>query len=262
MNQMRFIGLLSVALAALCGQAQASDLYLKYKLYAIGLPIGSGTLNLSLNDSDFSLNANGQTAAFGKLISDGKGSVRVKGDVDGSSMRPGDFAFSMTSEDEKDTVSMKLRGGKVREVVVNPPQDRMKERVKVTAKHLEGVLDPLTAAVLPAPKGLAPESCNRTLSLFDGKERYNIHLQYKSQRSSSTSDGRFKGKVLVCSARYEPVSGHRKGRKAIQALADNKSMEVWLAPVGDTPYLVPLRASITAPFGPLVIQADKYKFTD
>jgi hypothetical protein len=261
MDLMRLIVLSFLALVLLVSRASAADLYMKYKLYAVGLPIGSGVLSLDFGDETYSIKGDGKTAAFGRLVSDGNGAAEVRGGVEDGVPQPENYAFRISSEDETGDISMQLSGGKVGRVSVDPPQDRMNERVKVTAKHVEGVLDPLTAAVFPAPKGLVREACNRTLPLFDGKERYNVHLSYKSRRKTSTADGRFKGDVLVCRARYEPIAGHRPKRKAIQDLAKNKSVEVWLAPVGDKPYLVPLRASITVAFGSLVVQAEKFKLT-
>lgn len=241
--------------------AQAADLYLKYKLYALSLPIGSGVLNVDVDEKTYSLSANGQTAAFGRLVSDGKGKVVVRGKVTDTNLEPAGYSLDLKSADDTGTISMQMRGGGVDKVAVNPPQDRMNERIKVTAAHLKNVVDPLSAALLPAPQVLSEQSCNRTLQIYDGKERYNVVMHYKSRRKAATSDGRFKGDVLVCGLRYQPVSGHRPKRKSIQELAGNRSMEVWLAPVGDRPYLVPLRASISLPFGSLVVQAEKYKLS-
>ncbi|MEM9630073.1 MAG: DUF3108 domain-containing protein [Pseudomonadota bacterium] len=259
---MRLIALTFLSLIVVSGKAPAADLYLKYKLYALGLPIGSGTLSARLNEETYSLKSSGQTAAFGRLVSDGKGTVEVRGGLNKGSLVPETYSLKLNSEDETGTVSMQMNAGKVAKVAVNPPQDRMNERIKVTAGHLNSVLDPLSAALMPASKGLMPESCNRTLQLYDGKERYNVHLSYKEKRRAKTADGRFNDDVLVCRARYEPIAGHRPKRKTIQELAQNKSIEVWLAPIGDAPYLVPLRASIKAPFGSLVLQAEKYKLSN
>jgi len=258
---MRLTALMFLIPILLAGPAHAADLYMKYKLYALNLPIGSGVLNLDVNESRYALSAEGQTAAFGKLVSDGKGAVKVSGTVSNLALSPSSYALDLRSEDETGTVSMTMRRGKVDEIKVNPPQNRMKERIKVTSAHIQDVLDPLSAALLSAPAGLSKESCTRTLRIYDGKERYDVHLRYKSRRSARTADGRFKGDVLVCGVRYEPVAGHRPKRKTIQQLAANKSMEVWLAPVGDKPYLVPLRASISLPFGSLVVLAEKYKLS-
>ncbi len=258
---MRLTFLVFLSLTVFAGQSQAADLYLKYKLYAVGLPIGSGALSLDVNDEAYSITGDGQTAAFGRLVSDGKGSVRARGGVGKNGLAPQRYDFNISSEDETGTVAMEMQGGMVSKIAVNPPQDRMKERVKVSEEDKVEVLDPLSAALFPAPKGLAPESCNRTVKLFDGKERYNVHLRYKTRQKAKTADGRFNGDVLVCSARYEPVAGHRPNRKTIKQLADNKSLEVWLAPVGNRPYLVPLRASMEAPFGTLVVQAEKFKLS-
>lgn len=258
---MRLPLLFSTLLLLSAGSASAADLYLKYKLYALSLPIGSGVLNVNVDEGRYALSADGQTAAFGRLVSDGKGKVKAEGNVQDLALTPASYALDLKSSDDSGTVAMKMRAGKVDTVAVNPPQDRMKERIKVTAAHLKNVLDPLSAALLPAPKHLSKESCNRSLQIYDGKERYDVHMRYKSRRTARTSDGRFKGEVLVCGVRYEPVAGHRPKRKSIQELANNTSMEVWLAPVGDKPYLVPLRASITLPFGSLVVQAEKYKLS-
>jgi hypothetical protein len=258
---MRLVTISGLVLALLSGEAAAADLYLKYKLYALSLPIGSGTMSVDVGEETYSASAEGQTAAFGKLVSDGKGSVKARGGVSGSALQPDSYAYDIRSDDETGTVAMSLRAGKVDKVSVKPPQDRMKERIKVTDAHLKGILDPLSAAILPSAKGLAKEACNRTVRIFDGKERYDVHLRYKSRTSTKTSDGRFKGDVLVCGVRYEPISGHRPKRKSIQELAANKSMEVWLAQIGDKPFLVPLRASISLPFGTLVVEAEKFKLS-
>jgi len=258
---MRLNLFLSALLLLPAPAAQAADLYLKYKLYALSLPIGSGVLNVNVDEETYSLSANGQTAAFGRLVSDGKGTVSANGNVRDLELEPSSYSLDLKSEEDSGTVSVRMRDGKVDKIAVNPPQDRMNERIKVTAAHLKNVLDPLSAALLAAPGGLSRESCNRSLRLFDGKERYNVHMRYKSRRTASTADGRFKGDVLVCSVRYEPVAGHRPKRKTIQELTGNTSMEVWLAPVGGKSFLVPLRASISLPFGSLVVQAEKYKLS-
>ena len=37
--------------------------------------------------------------------------------------------------------------------------------------------------------------------------------------------------MTICSARYIPIAGHKPTTKATQFMAQNKDMEVWLAPV-------------------------------
>jgi hypothetical protein len=57
----------------------------------------------------------------------------------------------------------------------------MNERIKVTDAHKRGVIDPLTAVLLPAPKGLHPDSCKRTIPIYDGRDRYDLVLDYKTK---------------------------------------------------------------------------------
>ena len=63
--------------------------------------------------------------------------------------------------------------------------------------------------------------------------------------------------MLVCAARYNPIAGHRTGRKSTQFMADNKDMEVWLAPVEGPRVLLPLRISIRTMIGTTLIDAVK-----
>ncbi len=61
--------------------------------------------------------------------------------------------------------------------------------------------------------------------------------------------------MFACAARYVPVAGHRPDRESVQYMADNKRLEVWLAPVDGTDLFVPYRISIGTKIGDLIIIA-------
>jgi hypothetical protein len=60
---------------------------------------------------------------------------------------------------------------------------------------------------------------------------------------------------VVCTVIYKPIAGHRPERPAIKYLVQTREMEMWLAPIAGTRFLVPFRFSVPTPFGLGVLQA-------
>ena len=113
--------------------------------------------------------------------------------------------------------------------------------------------------VVPAPaKGplVGPASCDRTIPIFDGYTRFDIDLSYVGQREVSAKG--YKGPVAVCAVRYVPIAGHRRDRPATKFMADNKDLEVWLAPIDGARVLMPFRVSVRTMIGTTVIEASEF----
>jgi hypothetical protein len=126
-------------------------------------------------------------------------------------------------------------------------------------KDTRGVVDPVGAFVLPAPaKGplVGPASCERKIPVFDGYTRFDIALSYVGQRDVSAKG--YKGPVAVCAVRYVPIAGHRRDRPSVKFMADNKDLEVWLAPIDGARVLVPFRVSVRTMIGTAVIEASEF----
>jgi len=101
---------------------------------------------------------------------------------------------------------------------------------------------------------VAPEACQRTLPIFDGRRRYDLKLAFKRIDTVKADKG-YQGPVVVCTMLYRPIAGHRPERPAIKYLVEQRDMEMWLAPIAGTRVLVPFRFSIPTPFGLGVLQA-------
>jgi hypothetical protein len=105
-----------------------------------------------------------------------------------------------------------------------------------------------------ASKGLTdPDNCNRTIPVFDGASRMNVVLTYAETKNVDV--GGYSGPVLVCNARYVPVSGHRPERPATKFMQENRDMSVWLAPVEGPRLLFPLKVSVRTMIGVGEMQA-------
>jgi hypothetical protein len=250
---------MAVALSAGAAQAQ-SKLEARYSVSLAGIPLGSGTWVVDVTGDQYTAVANGRTTGLVKLIADGSGSAGSRGTFQGASVTSSGYMANTVSDKKTDEVRMVLRGGVVKEVLAEPPLEPSPDRVPVTDAHRKGVVDPMSAALIPvAGKGdvLAPEACKRKLAIFDGRNRVDIDLVYKRMDQVKADKG-YQGPVVVCTVLYNPIAGHRPERDAIKYLIAQRDMEMWLAPIAGTRVLVPFRFSVPTPFGLGLLQASYF----
>jgi hypothetical protein len=136
-----------------------------------------------------------------------------------------------------------------------------KERVPVTEAHRLGVLDPLSALLIPVGGTggvLTAEACQRSLPVFDGRRRYDLKLAFKRTDKVKADKG-YQGAAVVCSLVFQPIAGHRPGSALVKYLSQGRDMELWLAPIAGTRILAPFRLSITNLVGNIVINAGKFE---
>ena len=154
---------------------------------------------------------------------------------------------------------MALARGNVTQSEVTPPLVDMEDRVPVTAANKRGIMDPASALLMPAHASgdlTNPENCNRTLPVFDGATRFNVVLSYAETRAVEKPG--YAGPVLVCSARYQAIAGHRPDRPGVRFVEENRDMSDWLAPVEGTRVLIPLRISVMTTIGTNIIEATRW----
>jgi hypothetical protein len=257
----RYLALGAVALAVLPGAAQAqTKLEARYAVTLAGIPLGAGTWVIDIAADQYTAVASGRTTGLVKLVSDGSGTTGSKGLLQGANVVPAGYVASMISDKKADEVRMTMGGGAVKTYVAVPPLEPSPERVPVTEAHRKGVVDPMSAGLMPvAGKGelVTPEACKRKLAIFDGRTRVDIDLVYKRMDHVKADKG-YQGPVAVCQVLYRPIAGHRPERAAIKYLVEQRDMEMWLAPIDGTRVLVPFRFSVPTPFGLGVLQANYF----
>ncbi len=243
---------------AFSASAQAQGkLEARYSVSLAGIPLGHGTWIIDIASDQYTAVASGRTTGLVKLISDGSGSGGSRGVVQGASLVPTSYASSSISDKRQDEVRMTLRAGTVKDVSAEPPLEPSPDRVPVTDAHRKGVIDPMTAAIIPVPGNgdvVTPDACKRKLAIFDGRQRADIELVFKRIEQVKADKG-YQGPVVVCQVLYKPIAGHRPERPAIKYLVEQREMEMWLAPIAGTRVMVPFRFSVPTPFGQGVLQA-------
>ena len=95
------------------------------------------------------------------------------------------------------------------------------------------------------------------MPVFDGYTRFDVDLSYVGQRNVKARG--YAGPVAICSVRYNPIAGHRRDRPATKFMAENRDMEVWLAPVGSSGVAMPFRVSVcTMASTPPALEASEF----
>src|SRR6202140_3700839 len=155
---------------------------------------------------------------------------------------------------------MVLANGNVKEYGIEPESPVDPDRIPVTDAHRRGVYDPMTGAMLRVPgtsDPLTPEACRTGASIFDGRMRYDLTLDFKRMETVKAEKG-YRGPVVVCAIYFSPVAGYIPDRPVIKFLAAQRNIEIAFAPVAGTRILVPFRMRIPAPLGPAMLEATQF----
>jgi hypothetical protein len=240
--------------------ARADVLHATYAVSLIGLPIGAVNLNADLTPTSYSIEGSAKLTGLARLFSNAHGASAGKGAIIHGHVSPATFATIAADSHMTRTIRMALAGNAVTGIDISPPFDEKPDRVPLGPGDKQGVVDPVGAIIFPAPAAgpmVSPAACNRKVPIFDGYTRFDIDLTYVGERNVSAKG--YDGPVAVCAARYVPISGHRRDRPATKFMADNKDLEVWLAPIARDHLLFPFRVSVRTMIGTTVVEASEFR---
>jgi len=251
--------LMTLALAGIGSQSQAQTLKVNYDVSLIGLSLGKAEISSTFEGSKYRMEAGVKLSGLARILTGGKGAATASGTIVGSQPQPKTFAVTSRSSSEQRTVRMGLASGNVSAVEIDPPVDAKPDRVPVKDEDKKGVVDPVSALLMPAVASGSltdPANCNRTIPVFDGAARFNVVLSYGGTETVDLPG--YSGPVLACNARYVPVSGHRSLRPSTKFMTENKDMSVWLAPVEGQRVLFPVRVAVRTMIGMSVVEASRW----
>jgi hypothetical protein len=251
------LALLAVpATAAPAPAAPATPIHLRYGVALIGLPIGTATVDGAVGAKDYKLSGTGKLTGIAGVFVDTKGAVTSTGALKDGRVIPSGFAATAGTPHYVLTIRMSEEKNAATQVVIDPMYQQTPDRIPLSPADKRNIIDPMSSFIMPVPgtgELLGPAACDRTLPLFDGGVRFNINLSFKRLQQVATPA--YTGPVAVCGARYQPISGYRPDRPVNKFMADNKDMEVWLAPVGDTRFVYPHHVAVMSMIGMVTIDA-------
>jgi len=231
----------------------------QYSATLSGIPIGHGNWVIEISEDQFTAAASGATTGLLRLFTQGHGTGASQGAINAGQPVPTSYAATITNDQKVDDVRLVFAGGSVKETV-DPPVGPSTDRIPVSDGDRRNVLDPMTSTLDPVSGGgdpVSPEACGRTISVFDGRLRYDLYSAFKRMETVKADKG-YQGPVVVCAIYFKPISGYVPTRFAIKYLADLRDAEVWLAPIDGTRVLVPFRFFLPTPLGPGVVQATQF----
>lgn len=246
-------GVGSTRLHAQTGEARVTA---QFGITVAGVTIGRGAYEAAIGPDGYSIAVSARLSGLAALVSPGEGQASARGTHTGDRSNPASYTIENSAGDWRNKIDMLFRGGNVAELAVEPPTPPHPERVPLIADHRRGVMDPLSALIFPVAgtgETLRPEACNRTLRIFDGRQRYDITLTHK--RTENVRRGDVEGPVLVCAARYRAIAGHRLDLPGPKRLEESRDLEAWLAPVQGTRALIVFRMIVGTTAGRMTIEA-------
>lgn len=255
-------GIAALALAGLvCAAipAQAGTVEASYTISLAGLTIGKASLSGTVEKESYTLNLSAALTGLVGAVTKGSGSGTARGAFGGMPLTNG-FAMQANNGSITRSIQFGAAGGSIKSVSIEPPLEIGPEgRVPLQPQHRVNVIDPLSALVMPSKTAdpLDKSNCERRLPVFDGTARFDVVLTFAGVRNVKADRG-YSGPVLMCSARYVPVAGHRPDRRAVKFMQENRDISAWLVPVNNGTALMPYRISVRTMIGTSVIEANRF----
>jgi hypothetical protein len=206
-----------------------------------GINIGDIKLAATLANSEYTVNANAQISVLAGMLFDWNGTTASSGRVMSRGPLPYSYSFGYKTSEKSEKIDVKFSNNVVREIAVNPPQRPSAARIPVTRKHMQNVVDPLSAVVMLTNVGAnksGADVCAKRLPIFDGKARYDLQLSFKGTKSINASNG-YKGPAYICKVKFIPIAGHKPGDEDSTYASKNEGMEVWMMPVAKAGLYIP-----------------------
>lgn len=242
------------------GNANSVRHEMKLIMTMSGIPIGKMAMELNMANGKYSIGGSAKTYGATRLFSKAKGQSRSSGLYQPGKITPLVHTLQYTSKKKRGSVDIKFDASGVISSKSVPEVRYKPGTIEVLPVHLKAVFDPVTTsivAVRPDQIGNGPAICNRTLPVYDGKNRFDLKMHFKGTRKIVTKG--FKGISYVCAARYVPVAGHRPFKKHIKRLAANKSIEISLARISHTAIYGLIQFSVKTRFGKVVGRPSYFK---
>ena len=228
-----------------------------YVVSLAGVTIGTGSWLAEIGEDTYTTEATGRVAGILRVFGDAKGAATARGAIKDGRLVPTSYAGHLISDEGEEGVRMSFNVGVVTELTAEPPSHPDPDSIPLTEADRRGVIDPISAGLIPAIGDgdvVSAAACERTLPVFDGRQRFDIALAFKRMDKVNPEKG-YQGPAVVCAVRYQPRAGYRPNRVAVKFLIATHDVEMWLIPIAGTRLLVPARISIPTLVGTAVVAA-------
>lgn len=240
-----------MALASASGARAAewpSEWKAVYRIAFGGVSIGKFRIAMNTPGQGYKLDANAKLSIFLGAIK-WRGVVRASGVIVNQDLEPAAYVMEFKNNSQDGSVKIAFAESKVTSYEAKPPKSVSRHAIPLEPKHLEKVLDPLSAFVattVPATK--AKDPCTRTLAIFNGRQRFD--LVYRPKKNG---DG---AATFTCAIRYVPVAGHKMNEET-KAMAETEGIEAKFRRVPGDGAALPEEVTVPTGWGTVVLTAEQ-----
>jgi hypothetical protein len=225
-----------------------------YKVELNEFEIGSFSFNSDVGAKAYTLQSD-VSISFAGLVG-WKGSTTTRGAMAGKAASPTVYQFQFSSPARSGSIAMNFANSNVTGLTVLPDEPQPPDLKPITAEHIKAVTDPLSA-VLSLVRVEGNNPCDRKISIFDGKQRFDLVLSYRkkvaiseAQPSGQPSEG------IVCKVKYVPIAGYRDTEE-LRALARQNNISITFRPIPSAGLMVPHVVNIPTVAGDAVLTASR-----
>lgn len=256
MIRLRFASLAVFAGLILAAPAQAEQLRHRadFDIHLAGLPFAKASFDSTRDDNLYEIEVNFRAAGVGQVVNDMTAELVSTGIIEKSGLQAQRYLLEYRKGSRHRRFEAEFKNGDVVATRIEPKRDRTKQRnwVPIKPDDLKAVTDPLAGLIQPG----GSDPCKPLIPIYDGEARLDINLDRKREEPFKTNG--FDGKVVVCSMRYTPLSGYRKGSREAEFLKRLKSMEIWFAKSERMNVYAPVFFSVPTRFGTLTMKATRF----
>jgi Protein of unknown function (DUF3108) len=221
-----------------------------YSVSLAGLPIAKAHFKTQVIGDRFSITGAFESSGIIRFFKRITAQVAVEGKLSGTSWQPLSYDMAYRSGKKKRSYRASFSRNKLMSAAVIPEPNRPKSWIPLPQLP-QSARDPLTGLIVPS----STTPCAGDLPIFDGETLMQLDLASKSVRPFSTRG--FSGQASVCSVKFTPRGGYKRGRSDFEYLRNSNAMEIWFIRIDTWRIYAPVRVSIPTKYGTLVVSATK-----
>lgn len=245
--------------------AEQAQIAATYRVDLAAFKLGDFHLTAKLKGPTYELQAQGRFSLITGMIYRASGRTESTGRLSKAGAEPSRFRVIYKGGSKREERRLRFVDGTVDQVSIVPRKKQNPRSIPVTAAQLEHVLDPLTAAFLSvrANGSLSDlKICQRTVPVFDGKQRFDIILTPKrAERVEENAPTGLSGPLAVCRVKFVPIGGYRPDNPGIKFMTQTEDIEVWLVSLPRTDLYIPYRIVVPTTWGSGLITLSEIKLS-
>jgi hypothetical protein len=224
-----------------------------YTIYIGGFMAAEGSIDATLEQGAYLVRSNLGVAGMPARLYNARWDMTSEGNLAGEKLMPTRFAFRSDEKGKVKEREITYDASGTPTPVFDPPEEDL---VDILPFERRNALDPVSALLLPVADNGNP--CNRRIPVFDGKRRYDLHLEYERDDQVTTRDNGYSGNAVVCSVRVMPRTGMKRGSFTTM-LQQRENTRIWLAALDGEDIYIPVRIQVRTPIGAAVMDVVKLR---